>query len=70
MILAVLDAGQLWVANTGDSRGVFGNRWQGTSALFLFLHSFTRNVQNLKFLEMINKTKKNNNSTIIFRIDN
>lgn len=26
LILAVLDAGQLWVANVGDSRGVFGNR--------------------------------------------
>ena len=27
LILAILDEGQLWVANVGDSRGVFGNRW-------------------------------------------
>jgi len=26
LIMAVLDSGQLWVANVGDSRGVFGNR--------------------------------------------
>ena len=26
LILAILDEGQLWVANVGDSRGVFGNR--------------------------------------------
>lgn len=26
LIMAVLDSGQLWVANVGDSRGVYGNR--------------------------------------------
>ena len=26
LILAVVDSGHVWVANTGDSRGVFGNR--------------------------------------------
>ena len=31
LILAILDEGQLWVANVGDSRGVFGNRWLSLS---------------------------------------